>query len=52
MANCPVPKILTYNNLMTEIKKIDVGKTYSIEEHFSAYLDGENVNGCLRDLRE
>ena len=26
MPNCQVPKLLTYNNLMSEIKKIDVGK--------------------------
>lgn len=52
MPNCPVPKLLTYNNLMSEIKKIDVGKVYSIHENFSFCSDNENINGCYRDLRE
>ena len=52
MPNCPIQKLLTYNSLVNEIKKIDVGKVYSIEEEFSSYIDDENINGCLRDLRE
>jgi hypothetical protein len=34
MPNCPVPKLLTYNNLVHEIKKIDVGKFYTIKQQF------------------
>ena len=52
MPNCPIPKLLTYNSLVSEIKKIDVGKVYSIEEEFSNDIDDENINGCFRDLRE
>ena len=37
---------------MNEIKKINVGKVYSIEEEFSTDIDDENINGCFRDLRE
>lgn len=51
MPNCPVPKLLTYNALITEIKKIDIGHVYSIQENFSSDTD-ENINGYYRDLRE
>ena len=51
MPNCPIPKLLTYNSLVKEIRNIDKGKVYSIEEHFSA-IDDENVNRCLRHLQE
>ena len=37
---------------MNEIKKIDVGKVYSIEKEFSTDIDDENIDGCFRDLRE
>ena len=49
MPNCPIPKLLTYNSLVNEIKKIDVAKVYSIEEEF---IDDEYINGCFRNLRE
>ena len=51
MRNCSIPKLLTYNSLVNEIKKIDVGKIYSIEE-FSMDIEDENINGCFRDLLE
>ncbi|PFX24669.1 hypothetical protein AWC38_SpisGene10750 [Stylophora pistillata] len=51
LSNCPIPKLLTYNSLVNEIKRVDVGKVYSIEE-FSTDIDDENINGCFRDLRE
>ncbi|CAB3982880.1 Hypothetical predicted protein [Paramuricea clavata] len=51
-ANCPIPKILTYNKLRKQINAIDIGKVYSVEEQFSAYIQDENVKGCYRDLRE
>lgn len=50
--NCPIPKVLTYNSLGNERKKIGVGKFYSIEEEFSPYIDDESINGYFRDLRE
>ena len=52
MPNCPIPKLITYNSLVSEIKKIDIGKVYYIEEEFSTDIDDENINGCFRDLRE
>ena len=51
MPNCRVPKLLTYNNLISEIKKIDIGHIYSVKETFSSYFN-ENTNGCYTDLRE
>ena len=51
-ANCPIPKLLTYNKLRKQINAIDIGKVYSVEEQFSAYIQDENVKGCYRDLRE
>ena len=52
MPNCPIPKLITYNSLVSEIKKIDIGKVYYIEEEFCTDIDDENINGCFRDLRE
>ena len=52
LTNCPIPKLITYNSLVSEIKKIDIGKVYYIEEEFSTDIDDENINGCFRDLRE
>lgn len=34
MANCPIPKLLTYNRLVSEFQKIDIGKVYSVKEDF------------------
>lgn len=45
MPNCPIPKLLTYNSLVNEIKKIDVGRVYSIQEEFSNDID-ENESAC------
>ena len=53
MANCPIPKLLTYNRLVSEFQKIDIGKVYSVkEDFFSDNEDDDNVSGCYRDLRE
>ena len=52
MPNCPIPKLITYNSLVSEIKKIDIGKVYYIEEELSTDIDDENINWCFRDLRE
>ena len=51
MPGCTMPKLLTYNALMSEIKKIDVGVVQSITEVFPAYVEDENISGCFRDLR-
>ena len=48
MPNCPIPKLLTHTSLVNEIKKIVVGKVYSIEEEFSSYIDDENINGSFK----
>ena len=48
-----IPKLLTYNNLMAEVKRIDTGKVYEIDENYVAGIHSdENVNGAYRDLRE
>ena len=52
MPNCPIPKLITYNSLVSEIKKIHIGKVYYIEEELSTDIDDENINWCFRDLRE
>lgn len=52
MPNCPIPKLLTYNKLVSEVRKIDIGNVYNVKEDFSADNEDENVNGCYRDLRE
>lgn len=48
-----IPKLLTYNKLMKELKEIDIGKVYEIDENYVAGLGAdENINGAYRDLRE
>ena len=51
MPECTIPKLLTYNNLVEEIQKIDIGVVQSVTEVFPTYLDDENISGCFRDLR-
>ena len=51
MPECTIPKLLTYNNLVKEMKKIDIGVVESVTEVFPTYLDDENISGCFRDLR-
>ena len=51
MPECTIPKLLTYNNLVEEIQKIDIGVVQSVTEVFPTYLDDENTTGCFRDLR-
>ena len=53
MANCPIPKLLTYNKLVSEVQKTDIGKVCSVKEDFFSDNDNDdNVSGCYRDLRE
>ena len=51
MPECTIPKLLTYNNLVEEIQKIDIGVVQSVTEVFPTCLDDENTSGCFRDLR-
>ena len=38
---------------MSDIKQVDIGKVYSVQEEFSGFIsDDEVVHGCFRDLRE
>ena len=49
MANCPIPKLLTYNKLVSEVQKTDIGKVCSVkEDFFSDNDDDDNVSGCYR----
>ena len=52
MPNCPIPKLLTYNKLVSEVRKIDIGNVYNVKEDFFADDEDENVSGCYGDLRE
>ena len=52
MPKCLIPKLLTYDKLSQEIKKINIGTLYTVEHEFEQYIEEENVNGCFRDLRE
>ena len=46
-------KILTYNKLVEEFNKIDIGKVYEItDEYQSDLVIDAPVNGAYRDLRE
>ena len=50
---CKVPKLLTYSNLVEELKKIDIGTVYEIDPDYLEGLETENpVNGAYRDLRQ
>ena len=51
MPNCPIPKLLTYNALISEINKIDIGVVQSVTDVFPTYIEDENISGCFRDLR-
>lgn len=52
MSKCPIPKLLTYNSLIKEVNKIDIGTVYSVKDQFAPYIEDENTSGCFRDLRE
>ena len=52
---CKVPKLLTYSDLVEQLKKIDIGTVHVIDEDYleGLSLETENkVNGAYRDLRE
>ena len=50
---CKVPKLLTYSNLVEELKNIDIGTVYEIDPDYLEGLETENpVNGAYRDLRQ
>ena len=48
-----LPKLLTYNKLMNELKEIDIGNVYEIDNTYVTGLEvDEYINGAYRDLRE
>ena len=50
---CKVPKLLTYSNLVEQLKKIDIGTVHEIDPDYLEGLETENqVNGAYRDLRQ
>ncbi|CAB4030661.1 Hypothetical predicted protein [Paramuricea clavata] len=50
---CKVPKILTYNNLVRELNKIDIGNVLEINKEYLSDLEMDApINGAYRDLRE
>ena len=52
MPKCAIPKLLTDNNLVREVSKIDIGNVYSVEDYFQEATDDDTVCGCFRKLRE
>ncbi|KAJ7389513.1 hypothetical protein OS493_030898 [Desmophyllum pertusum] len=52
MPKCPIPKLLTYNNLVHEINKIEIGNVFSVEEYFQDATEDDLVRGCFRKLEE
>ena len=49
---CKVPKLLTYSDLVEQLKKIDIGTVHEIDEDYleGLSLETENkVNGAYRD---
>lgn len=48
-----IPKILTYNKLVKELNKIDIGQVYEINDEYISSLELDaSVNGAYRDLGE
>lgn len=50
IADCPVPRLVSYNKLMPFIKSIPIGTLYSVEELCHGMDD--KVSGCYRSLCE
>ena len=51
MPKCPIPKLLTCNNLVRENRKIDIGNVFSVEDYIQASED-DTVCGGFRKLEE
>ena len=48
-----MPKLLTYDNLVEQLKTIDFGTVREIDTGYLEGLETENpVNGAYRDLRQ
>ena len=45
MPKCPIPKLLTYNNLVREISKIDIGY------YFQEATEDDTVRGCFENWK-
>ena len=52
LPKCPIPKLLTYNSLVREISKMDIGNAYSVEDYFQEAIEDDTVQGCFRKLEE
>ena len=52
MPKCPIPKLITYNNLVSEINKIDIGNVFSVQDYFQEATEDDMVRGCFRKLEE
>lgn len=52
MPKCPIPKLLTCNNLVRENRKIDIGNVYSVEDYIQEASEDDTVCGCFRELEE
>lgn len=52
MPKCPIPKLITYNNLVSEINKIDIGNVVSVQDYFQKATEDDMVRGCFRKLEE
>ena len=50
--NAPFQNCLTYNNLVRETSKIDIGNVYSVEDYFQEATEDDTVRGCFRKLEE
>ena len=50
---CKVPKLLTFSDLLEQLKKIDIGTVHEIDPDHLEGLETENPeNGAYRDLRQ
>ena len=52
MPKGPIPKLLTYNNLVRDISKSDIGNVYSVEDYFQEATEDDTVRGCFQKLEE
>ena len=50
VANCPIPRFVSYNKLMQFIKSISIGTLYNVQDMLCEGT--EKVSGCFRNTRE
>jgi len=51
IANCPVPRLVSYNKLMPFVKSIPIGTLHSIRDTLCEGMT-DKVSGCYRSLKE